>query len=88
MVAVPVVHRFPVGADKTDVPLAAPQDPLMGAGALGAVHMPESAPPSTPLQLHVQGPDPETAVGVPVLHKLLAGADKTDSPLALPHAPA
>jgi len=32
-------------------------------------------PPFDPAQLHVHGPLPFTALAVPVLHKLVAGAD-------------
>lgn len=41
-------------------------------------------PPSELLQLHDQGPDPDTPPGVPELHKLEDGAEVKDPPLAEP----
>lgn len=47
----------------------------------------EVVPPLLPSQLQLQGPVPLTAVAVPVLQKLVAGAVLTVVPLALPQLP-
>lgn len=44
-------------------------------------------PGPLPVQLHVQGPLPDTAVGVPALHKLEEGAEVNVPPLDAPQAP-
>ena len=44
-------------------------------------------PPFTPLQLHVNGPEPETALALPAEHKPLVGADAEYCPFAGPHRP-
>ena len=54
------------------------------AGTLQAALIP---PPET-LQVHVHGPAPETALGVPALHKLVVGAEASaTAPFAEPHTP-
>ena len=44
-------------------------------------------PPLDPVQLHVQGPLPLTAVAVPVLQRFVVGAEVNVPPLDEPHAP-
>ena len=44
-------------------------------------------PPLDPVQLHVQGPLPLTAVAVPALQRLVVGAEVNVPPLDEPHAP-
>ncbi len=44
-------------------------------------------PPLDPVQLHVHGPAPITAVGVPALQRLAVGGEVKDPPLDEPHAP-
>ena len=46
-----------------------------------------SEPPSLPLQLHVYGPVPLTAVALPLLHRLVVGALVVLPPSADPQAP-
>ncbi len=45
------------------------------------------SPPLLPLQFQLQGPEPETALAVPELHKLAVGAVAKEEPLAEPQAP-
>jgi hypothetical protein len=85
-VAVPVVQRPVVGALATVVPLAEPHAPLT-AGALTLALQDALVPLPLPEQLQAQGPLPETAVAVPVVHRLVVGALVTLVPLAAPHAP-
>lgn len=44
-------------------------------------------PPPLPVQLQLYGPEPVTAVGEPVAHKLLAGALVVWPPFEVPHTP-
>ncbi len=44
-------------------------------------------PPFTPEQDQLNGPDPDTADAVPEAHRLTVGAELTETPFALPHAP-
>ncbi len=44
-------------------------------------------PPLDPVQLHVQGPVPLTAVAVPALQRLVVGAVVKVPPLDEPHTP-
>ncbi len=44
-------------------------------------------PPFDPVQLHVQGPVPLTAVAVPALQRLVVGAEVNVPPLDVPHTP-
>ena len=44
-------------------------------------------PPLLPLQVQVQGPEPETALAVPALHKFVVGAEEKEEPLAESQAP-
>jgi hypothetical protein len=43
-------------------------------------------PPLSPAQVHVHGPLPETALGVPALHRFV-GVVASDWPLSLPQTP-
>jgi hypothetical protein len=61
-------------------------DPLTGTTATGAEHD-AFEPPPDPLQFHVHGPEPLTAVGVPTEHKFDDGALDTATPFADPQAP-
>jgi hypothetical protein len=59
-------------------------DPTGAEQAAGAVLV----PPFTPLQPHVQGPVPATAVAFePATHRPEVGAAETATPLAVPQAP-
>ena len=44
------------------------------------------APPSMPPQVHDQGLLPDTALGIPALHKFVGGEERL-CPLSEPHAP-
>ena len=44
-------------------------------------------PPDDPLQPHVQGPEPDTDVAVPVEQRLVEGAELKLAPLDEPQAP-
>ena len=44
-------------------------------------------PPPLPAQVHVHGPVPPTADGVPALQRFVVGATDTVVPLAVPHTP-
>ncbi len=44
-------------------------------------------PPFDPVQLHVHGPVPLTAVAVPVLQRLVVGAEANVPPFDEPHTP-
>ncbi len=44
-------------------------------------------PPKRPVQFHVHGPEPATAVAVPAPHRLAVGAEGNDWPLADPQTP-
>ena len=57
-----------------------------GGGRTGAVHW-ASVPPFDPRQDQFQGPEPDTDVAVPAVHKLIVGVDETATPSAVPHAP-
>ena len=82
----PVVQKLVVGAVvKVHLSLL-PQVPLTGAGVKLAEHV-AVAPPLVPVQVQFQGPVPVTAVGDPVLQKLIVGA-VVNVPLSLePHVP-
>ena len=79
VVAVPVVHKLVVGALAIVVPLAAPHAPST-TGALSLAPQAAVVPSLLPSQLQLQGPLPETAVAVPVLHKPVVGALATVVP--------
>ncbi len=82
-VAVPAEQRFEEGAEVTPTPFADPHTPFCMSGAEHDVFV----PPFAPLQSHVHGPVPETAVGVPFTQRLELGADIVPTPFALPHVP-
>ena len=44
-------------------------------------------PPFSPAQLQVQGPEPVTALALPVVQRLVLGAAVKVPPWAVPHAP-
>ena len=68
-------------------PGVALQEPLtVGSGAEQAFAA-VLVPPPDPLQPQVHGPEPLTAVGVPVAQRLLEGATAVGVPLAVPQAP-
>jgi hypothetical protein len=86
-VAVPALQRPVAGAVLNVPPLAVPQTPLTGIGAALLAEQLAAAPPFSPVQLHVHGPLPLTAVAVPVLQRFVVGALLNDWPLADPQAP-
>ncbi len=47
----------------------------------------EVEPPNAPVQLHVYGPVPDTAVAVPDAHRFALGAPAVEPPLEVPHEP-
>src|SRR3990172_9898307 len=62
-----------------------PPPPLSVAEQVVAVVL---VPPLIPLQPHVQGPEPETAVAlVPATQRFVEGALANDPPLLVPQAP-
>jgi hypothetical protein len=83
---VPVAHSPVVGADVRAAQFELPHWPLTGGGANKAVHW-AAMPPLLPAQLHVHGPLPLTAEAVPVLHRLVVGADARVMPLDEPQTP-
>src|SRR5208282_3681177 len=82
-VAVPKLHRFVVGAAARFAPLLPPHAPLVCGVAVQLAFVPLFVP----LQLHVHGPLPLTAVAVPKLHRFVVGAAARFAPLLPPHAP-
>ena len=83
--AEPALQRLEDGAEVNAPPLDEPQTP--GLDNRVAVQVPELVPPPEPLQVQVQGPEPDTAVAVPVLQRLVVGAVQTELPLAEPQVP-
>lgn len=81
--AVPELHKFKVGAEQYDDPLAEPQ----AAGVTILEPQEAVVPPLEPVQVQDQGPDPVTADEVPELHKLAEGAVQLVVPLAVPQVP-
>ena len=73
IVGLPTLQRFELGALEKFPPLEDPQTPLV---ILLAVHVDELEPPFAPVHVHVQGPDPEMAVGVPVLQRFELGGEE------------
>ncbi|MGE3623646.1 MAG: hypothetical protein AB7H77_07240, partial [Bdellovibrionales bacterium] len=88
--AVPLPQRPAVGADIRFELLAEPQVAVL---LLGPVTPRSSAehvalpPPPEPRQVHVHGPVPEMADGVPLPHRPPVGGAVRDEPLADPHVP-
>ena len=80
-VAVPVEQRLDDGADVTPTPFAEPQTPFCNSGA----EHDALVPPFAPLQFHVHGPAPLTAVAVPDEQRFELGADVVPTPFADPH---
>jgi hypothetical protein len=74
---IPIEQRLDVGAVKEAWLPAEPQvaftEPLLFAS--GALQE-EVVPPFEPEQVHVQGPLPDTVVGVPIVQRLFTGAVK------------
>src|SRR5690606_12150757 len=68
-VGVPALQRLTVGATATATPFAVPQRPGTGVGVLFAEQA-ALVPPLRPVQVHVQGSMPATAVAVPALQRL------------------
>jgi len=64
----------------------APADAVMANEATGALQE-ALLPPFSPPQLHVQGPVPDTELAVPIEQRLVAGAERTATPLAEPQEP-
>ena len=64
----PVWHNFATGAEPTAAPLAAPQEPSLILAVSQAVF----CLPLMQIQFH--GPEPRTALALPVAHKALVGA--------------
>jgi hypothetical protein len=85
-VAVPVEHRFVVGAVLNVPPSEEPQVPFTGSGNLLAKQE-EVVPPFNPAQVHLQIPFKVTLEGVPELHKPVVGAVWYEPPLEDPHCP-
>jgi len=82
-VAVPDEQRLEDGADVTPTPFADPHTPFCISGA----EQDAFVPPFAPLQFHVQGPVPETAVAVPDEQRLELGALMVPTVSALPQVP-
>jgi hypothetical protein len=79
---VPALQRLLVGAEVKVTPLLLPHTPLTPwtlAEQLAFV------PPFTPWQVQNQGSEPLTVEGVPVLQRLVVGAEVNVPPLLLPH---
>ena len=83
-VAVPALHRFVPGAALRFAPSELPHSPFTSLFALHAAGVPSPLP----LQLHVQGPAPLTAV-LPAsdTHRFVIGAAVTFAPFDVPHSP-
>jgi len=79
--AVPTLQRLEDGAEAYVSPLDEPQTPFAEAVLFELqLTVPE------PLQVHVQGPEPETNEAVPALQRLVVGFTQVDPPLAEPQA--
>lgn len=81
--AVPLEQRPETGADAVGVLLDGPHAPF----TIACDAHEDAVPPLTPLQLHVNGPEPDTTLAEPAEHKPLVGADPENCPFAGPHAP-
>lgn len=66
-------QRLVVGAVAVGIPFAVPRDPAMTL--VKALHE-ALLPPFEPLQFQNHGPVPRTAVAVPVLQRLVVGAEE------------
>lgn len=58
-----------------------------GGGSGFALHIGLFAPPLRPVQDHVHGPDPATAVGIPELQRFVIGTEGRVCPFDAPHIP-
>ena len=72
------------GAVENDPPFELPQVPL---AVYVAVQVGEVAPPPTPAQVQVQGPEPDTEEALPTEQRLEDGATEKAEPLEVQHAP-
>lgn len=93
-VAVPREHSPSEGWATAATPFAGPQFPFRGCpgggGAFGRtrdVAQLLAIPPFRPEHVHVHGPSPLTALGTPLSHKLVSGADVITALAAAPHEP-
>jgi hypothetical protein len=84
--ALPALQRFDDGALSKSSPFAEPQAPFTPCDCILAEQL-AIAPPFTPWQVQDQGPDPLTVLGLPVLQRLLVGAEVNVPPLLVPQAP-
>ena len=82
-VAVPDEQRLDDGVEVAPTPFADPHTPFCISGA----EHDALVPPLAPLQFHVQGPVPDTAVAVPDEQRLELGALIVPVPFAEPHVP-
>ena len=69
-VAVPVEQRPEVGTEDKLAPLLDPQVPLTGTPPVEQAAL---APPLIPAQFQAQGPEPVTAVGLPIEQRFVLG---------------
>jgi len=83
--AAPELQRL-VGVEAMVCPLDEPHVPFTGGGK-SCAEQEAVVPPLEPAQLQLHGPVPETVEAVPVLHRLVVGADGRVMPLEEPQAP-
>ena len=84
--AVPVPHKFAVGAALTAVEFAEPHTPLTAGGSRGA-WQDAVVPPLVPEHVQSQGPVPLTDDALPTLHRFAVGVLLTAVALAEPQLP-
>jgi len=88
--AVPILQRLMVGAEARVAPLDEPHAPLTGGGGDWGASCAEQlavVPPLEPAHDQSQGPVPVTDEAVPVLQRLVVGADSSVAPLNVPQTP-
>jgi hypothetical protein len=83
--AVPALQSPVVGLVSNIPPFEVPHEAATAAVLLELQDA--FVPPPAPLQVHVQGPVPLTAVAVPVLQNPVVGAVQAEPPLAEPQEP-
>ena len=86
LAAAPTLQRPVVGAVENVPPFAEPHAPFVMTGAFVAPQL-AVAPLLAPAQLHVHGPLPETADGVPVMQRPVVGALLNCVPFDAPQDP-
>ena len=72
---VPRLHAPFASGNHTSHETVLLQTPFTGGGSGFALQTGLFAPPLRPVHDHVQGPDPDTAVGVPALQRFITGTD-------------